>query len=165
MNHCRYKKWRVQSGARRFFTQQTRQTAAVQNNILFRGQVFRGAPDNELSVQQDCSDGNSVQKTDGRIVTAFSDIDPVLTYGGERRGRIGADRKIVKSPRYLSPGQLITELLALDQSRVGDRVLAADDRGHSHIEKAGKMLFHALIHEKGASCKCGIGIKTVASQA
>ena len=81
--------WRVQSVPAVFLRNRPGKTAAVQNNILFRGQDFRGASDNELSVQQDCSDGNSVQKTDRRIVTAFSDIDPVLTYGGERRGRIG----------------------------------------------------------------------------
>ena len=54
-------------------------------------------PDDELGVQKDRPDGNSVEKAGCRIVAAFSDIDPVLPYGGERRGSVGTDGEIVES--------------------------------------------------------------------
>ena len=119
---------------------------------------------NELRVKKNRADGNSVEQTHGGIVSAFPDIDPVLPYGGEGRGGVGADGDIVKADNAHGFRNPAPHLLALDEGGVCDRVLAADDGGDSHVQQAGKMPIHAFCQEKGTSCQLRGIIQPMAPQ-
>ena len=107
------------------------------------------------------SDENLVQNTGQGIISAFSQLYPILTDGGERRGSVGAEGRVVVSYDADISGDVKPELLAVKHGSVGNLVMAADNGGHSHVKKTGKVLFDTLDNMLGSAGTGGICFQPV----
>ena len=97
------------------------------------------------------ADINLIQDTVQGVKTAFPQLQPFLPHSGKGRRGIGGDRQVVKSYDADILRDVHPKLLALDDSCVGDQVMAADDGSHPQIQKPWQMLFDTVGHIEGGS--------------
>ena len=84
-------------------------------------------------MEQQSADGHMVHQALQGIIPAFPKLYPLLAHGGEGRGGVGTDGKVVKADDAYIGWDTKAHLLALHQGCVGDLVVAADDGCNTHL--------------------------------
>ncbi len=115
-------------------------------------------------MEQQSADSHMVHQALQGVVAAFPKLYPLLAHGGEGRGGVGTDGKVVKADDAHIGGNLKAHLLTLHKSRVGDLIVAADDGCDAHLQKAGQMFLHALGGVVGSPGAGGIRLQTVLAE-
>ena len=74
-------------------------------------------------MEQQSADSHMVHQALQGVVAAFPKLYPLLAHGGEGRGGVGTDGKVVKADDAHIGGNLKAHLLTLHKSRVGDLIV------------------------------------------